>query len=96
MKCKWGSCLEKELLMRFLYCNRCKEKYEIAGRNLCIVFVDLQKHDYVHREAIWWALRREGVMEKEVLAITEMYKYIIALVRINSEKSKNKAEIRVH
>ena len=47
MKCKWGSCLEKQLLMRFLYCNRCKEKYKIAGRNLYIVFVDLQKHDHV-------------------------------------------------
>ena len=46
--------------------------------------------------AIWWALRREGVMEKDVLAITEVYKYIITLVRINSEKSKNKADIRVH
>ena len=79
--------------MRFLYCNRCKEKYKITGRNLYSVFVDLQKQDHM---AIWWALRRESVMEKEVLAITEVYKYIITLVRINSEKSKNKAEIRVH
>ena len=50
----------------------------------------------IFKSRIWWALRREGVMEKEVLAITEVYKYIITLVRINSEKLKNKPEIRVH
>ena len=35
------------------------EKYEMAGRDLYMVFVDLEKaFDCVPREVIWWSLRR--------------------------------------
>ena len=45
-------------------------------RKLCIVFVNSEKvFDRVPREVIWWALRKKGVMEREVFANTETYKY---------------------
>ena len=53
------------------------------------MFVNLLRtSDHVQREMIWWALRRKGVMDKEILAITEMYKYTTTFVRINDEQSK--------
>ena len=49
------------------------EKYEMAGRDLYMVFVDLEKaFDRVPREVIWWSLRRKGVLEREIKAIMEM------------------------
>ena len=42
------------------------KKYEIAGRKLYIVFVDLEKaFDSVPREVIWWALSMKGAIVKE-------------------------------
>ena len=41
------------------------EKYEMAGRKLYVVFVDLEKaFDHVPRKVIWLVLSRKGVMEK--------------------------------
>ena len=41
------------------------EKYEMAGRDLYMVFVDLEKaFDRVPGEVIWWSLRRKGVLER--------------------------------
>ena len=60
------------------------EKYEIAGRTLYMVFVDLKKaFDCVLRKVIWWSLRRKDVMEKELFAITKMYKNIKTSVILN-------------
>ena len=42
------------------------EKDKVAGRKLCMEFVDLEKaFDHVPREVIWWTLRKNGVIERE-------------------------------
>ena len=39
-----------------------------------MVFVDLKKaSNHTPTEVIWWALRRKGVVEREIKAIKEMY-----------------------
>jgi len=54
-------------------------------KKLCMVFVDMEKaFDRVPREVIWWALRRKGVMEREIM---EMYKNSKTLVRMDGERS---------
>ena len=66
------------------------EKYEIAGKKLYMVFVDLEKaFDRVPRELIWWALRRKGVMEREIMAIKKMYSDIKTSVRVECERSES-------
>ena len=51
------------------------QKYEMSGRKLYMVFVDLEKaFDHVPVEVICWALKRKGMIEREVLAIMEMQK----------------------
>ena len=50
------------------------EKYEMARRDLYMVFVDLEKaFDRFPREVIWWSLKRKGVLEREIKAIMELY-----------------------
>ena len=52
------------------------EKYEMAGRDLYVVFVDLEKaFDHVPREVIWWSLRRKGVLERNKSDNGNVYKY---------------------
>jgi len=64
------------------------KKYEMAGKKLSMVFVDLEKaFDRVPKELIWWALRRKGVMEKEIMVIMEMYKNIETSTRMDGERS---------
>ena len=42
------------------------EKYEMAGRNLYMVFVDLEKaFDIVSKEVMWWLLRRKGCWKEK-------------------------------
>jgi len=65
------------------------EKYEAAGRNLFMVFVDLEKaFDRVPREIIWWSLSRKGVLEREIKVIMEMYEGIKTAVRMESMRSE--------
>ena len=63
-----------------------------------MVFVDLNKAFHrVPREVIRWGLRKKGVIEEEVLAITEMYKNITTSVRIDGERSKEfEVKVGVH
>jgi len=50
------------------------EKYGKVGKDLFVAIIDLKKaFDRVPREIIWWALRKEGVMELKVRAVMEMH-----------------------
>ena len=65
------------------------EKYEVAGKNLHMVFVDLEKvFDRVPREVIWRSQRRKGVLEREIKAITEMYTNIETSVKVECTRSE--------
>ena len=65
------------------------EKYEAAGKKLCLVFVDLEKaFDRVPRKVIWWALRRKGVLEREIRAIMKMYNCMETAVRLEDRTSE--------
>jgi len=63
-----------------------------------MVFVDLEKaFNRVPREVTWWALKRKGVMEREITAIMEMYKNIKTSVRMDGERSDEFAvKVGVH
>lgn len=64
------------------------EKYEAAGRKLYMVFVDLEKaFDRVPRKVIWWALRRKGVIEREIQAIIDMYDGVRTAVKLEDDRS---------
>ena len=64
------------------------EKYEMAERNLYMVFVDLEKaFDHVSRDVIWWSLRRKGVLERQIKAILEMYTNIETSVKVEYMRS---------
>ena len=66
------------------------EKYEMAGRDLYMVFVDLEKaFDRVPREVIWWSLRKKGVLEREIIAIMEMYTNIETSVKVEYTRSES-------
>ena len=65
------------------------EKYEMAGRDLYMVFVDLEKaFNHVPREVIWWSLSRRGVLEREIKAIMEMYTNIETFVKMKYTRSE--------
>jgi len=77
MKCRWVLCLVKDTIDAIFIIRQMMEKYEAAGRNLFMVFVDLEKaFDLVPREIIWWSLSRKGVLEREIKVIVKMYKGI--------------------
>ena len=60
-----------------------------------IEFVDLEKaFDRVPKTMVWWALKRKGAKEREVLAISEMYRNITIPERIDGERLKE-FEIKV-
>ena len=74
------------------------EKYEMAGRDLYMVFVDLEKaFDRVAKEVIWWSLRRKGALEREIKAVMEMYTNIETSVKVEYTRSKSfYVKVRVH
>ena len=66
------------------------EKYEMAERDLYMVFVDLEKaFDRVPREVIWWSLWRKGVLEREIKAIMKMYTNIETSVKVEYMRSES-------
>ena len=74
------------------------EKSRAVDKDLCMVFVDLEKaFDRVPREVIWWALRRKGVSEKLVRGVQEMYKGAAMAVRLDGQHSEYfPVEVGVH
>ena len=74
------------------------EKSRAVDKDLCMVFVDLEKvFDRVPREVIWWALRRKGVSEKLVRGVQEMYKGVAMAVRLDGQHSEYfPMEVGVH
>ena len=66
-------------------------KYEATVRKLLyMVFPNYEKaFDCVSREVIRWALRRKGVVEREVKAIKEMYFNIKTSVKVESKRSSD-------
>ena len=65
------------------------EKYEVTRRKLYMVFVDLKKaSNRTPTEVIWWALRRKGVVEREIKAIKEMYMNTETSVRVENMRSE--------
>ena len=70
----------------------------MAGRKLYVVFVDLEKtFGYFPREVISWTLRKKGVIKRDVMAITEMYKNITTSVRFDGERSEEfEVKVGVH
>ena len=72
--------------MPFLWQGRCSR---VKGKKLCFGFVDLEKgFDRVPREVISWAMRKLGVEEWLVSAVTSMYigaKTIVRTVYGNSK-----------
>ena len=54
-----------------------------------MVFVDLKKaSNRTPTEVIWWALRRKGVVEREIKAIKEMYMNTETSVRVENMRSE--------
>ena len=68
-----GKTIDAIFIMRLML-----EKYEMAGKRLGIVFVNLERAfaSCIPGEVISWELRREDEIEREVFRITEMYKMI--------------------
>ena len=66
-------------------------KYEATVRKLLyMVFPNYEKaFDCVSREVIRWALRRKGVVEREIKAIKEMYFNIKTSVKVESKRSSD-------
>ena len=57
----------------YIYIGKCKRKYLVKKKELCMAFVDLEKaFDHVPREVVWWALRKVGVNEWLVNVIKAM------------------------
>ena len=87
MRCRWDSCLEAKLWMQLLYCARCwrnrNGKKEII---YCVCFKT--------RLIMFQSDLEDIEKEREVLAITEMYKNISTSVKIGGEQSK-KIEVKV-
>ena len=79
--------LKEELVNAIFILRQMLEKYDMAGKKLYIVFVDLMKGlDRVPKIVIWWSPRKD-VIKKNVLAIKKIYKRKKS-VKIDGERSK--------
>ena len=64
----------KDKMNAIFVMRKLMKKYEVAGRNLYVVFMDLEKaFDHVSREVIWWLLRKKGALKREIKTIIELY-----------------------
>ena len=71
------------------------EKFRERGRNLVMVFLDLEKaYDRVPREEMWRCLRKKKVPEMYVRMIMEMYEGCTTTVR-SEAGSSNEFEVKV-
>ena len=73
-----------------LFCLRMlREKHREFGKELYVVFVDLEKaYDRVSRELIWYPLRRKGVPEVYINIIRDMCAGCKTSVKTRAGKTK--------
>ena len=64
-----------------------KEKFTVKGKKLYFGFVDLEKDfDRFPREVISWAMRKQGVKQWLVSAVTSMYTGTKTVVRFQGKR----------
>ena len=75
-----------------------QEKHREFGKELDVVFVDLEKaYDRVPRELIWYSLRRKGVPEAYINIIRDMYAGCKTSVMTSAGKTKEiEIEVGLH
>ena len=82
-----------------LFCLRMlQEKHREFGKELHMVFVDLEKaYDRVPRELIWYSLRRKGVPEAYINIIRDMYAGCKTSVMTSAGRTKEiEIEVGLH
>ena len=71
------------------------EKYNEKGKELHLVFIDLEKaYDRVPRQEVWRCMREKGVSEKYVRVVNDMYREATTQVR-SSVGTTDKFEVKV-
>ena len=71
------------------------EKYNEKGKELHLVFIDLEKaYDRVPRQEVWRCMREKGVSEKYVRVVNDMYREATTQVR-SSVGTTEKFEVKV-
>ena len=65
------------------------EKYREGQRDLCCVFMDLEKaHNRVPREELWYCMKKLGMAKKYVQLVQDMYKGSETVVRYAVETTR--------
>jgi hypothetical protein len=58
--------------------ERCREQ----KKDLHMIFIDLEKvYDKVHRNVMWWVLRKHKVSSKYITLIKDMYSNVVTNIR---------------